>query len=102
MSRDFKMTGISIGSGLNKCAYHCKYCQIADFKPVKYTFERFVKIIERFIEYKEKNKLKDFEVSFWNGYSYDNQIEELQKRWNYIKKLLIGNSKFFCWVVYHT
>jgi len=88
MARPFKTTGIYILSGMNPCAYHCRYCQLTTTKPTKnITMDRFKAIVNRFIDYKHFNHLKDFDVDFWNGYTYDCSLIDFQKELDLHKKV---------------
>jgi len=88
MSRPFKTKGIYITAGINRCAYHCRYCQLTTIKLSKnITMDRFTAIVNRFIEYKHLNQLQDFRVDFWNGYTYDSSLIDFQKELNLHKKV---------------
>lgn len=79
MARPFNPTGIYITSGLASCAYHCRYCQLVHLKPSTFGMERFAAQVERFADYREKHGLTEFDVSFWNGYSYDFSLADFEK-----------------------
>ena len=95
MSREFDPKGISISTGIAKCANHCRYCQLAYRRPQHFSVERFAKFVEKFAAYREKN---GFGVSTWLGYSFDlnardfaRQIELYNKVNNWeLKVLLLG------------
>ena len=87
MSRPFKTTGIHISSGLVSCAYHCRYCQLAHIKATTFGIDRFVSVVDRFLNYKAKHSFNEFNVSFWNGYSYDSPINDFQKELNLYKRV---------------
>ncbi|MDD2839270.1 MAG: hypothetical protein PHX59_09975 [Sulfuricurvum sp.] len=87
MPRRFNTTGIYINSGLASCAYHCRYCQLVHIKPTTFGVDRFVGVIEKFLDYKEKNNLCEFDIGFWNGYSYDCSLCDFQKELDLHKKI---------------
>ena len=87
MSRQFNTTGISISSGLVSCAYHCRYCQLIHIKPTKFGMDRFVAVVDKFLEYKSKSNLTEFDISFWNGYSFDCSLSDFQKELDLQKRV---------------
>ena len=41
--------------------------------------DRFVAIVEKFLDYKKKNNIEDFHIGFWSGYSYNSVMDDFQK-----------------------
>ena len=100
MTREFQATGIGITAGIAPCAYHCSYCQLADRRISKIPIDRYVAVVERFMEYKESKGLANFGVDQWlgNAYSFDNyefdRISQLNhKLGNPYEALCLGGVK---------
>ncbi len=100
MPRKFQTTGIQITAGTAPCAYHCSYCQLADRSISKIRIDRYVAVVERFMEFKESKGLADFGVAQWlgNAYSFDtyefDRISQLSRKLgNTYEWLLLGGVK---------
>lgn len=71
MPREFHATGISITAATSPCAYRCSYCQLADIGVSKISIDRYARIVERFVEYKESKGLTDFGIGQWLGNAFN-------------------------------
>jgi MoaA/NifB/PqqE/SkfB family radical SAM enzyme len=99
MSRDFNPVGIQISAGLGKCANHCRHCQLSYKKPANFSVDRYVTVVDKFIDYREKT---GFEVNQWLGYSFNlsanyfSKLIELHHRLGgfELKVLLLGGLPF--------
>jgi hypothetical protein len=77
MPREFEPVGIAISGALAKCANRCRFCQLARLRPETYSVERYAKVVEKFIEYREKS---GFQMGQWLGYSYDFTLEDYARQ----------------------
>jgi hypothetical protein len=98
MPRDFTPAGIAISAGIAKCANHCRFCQLDYRRPESFSVERFVAVVDKFVEYKAKT---GFEVGQWLGYSFDLSLEDFDRQlklyartgWP-LKVILMGGMPF--------
>jgi hypothetical protein len=65
-------TAIMITASISPCAKpRCDYCQLPNNKISRISVDRFAAIVERFIEYKESQGLKDFKITEWLGNAFN-------------------------------
>lgn len=77
MFKDFQPVGISISAGLAPCTNHCRYCQLADRRLAHFSMDRFVAVVEKFLDYKTKT---GFDIGQWLGYSFELALNDFEKQ----------------------
>ncbi|TDX62523.1 hypothetical protein EDE12_11039 [Methylosinus sp. sav-2] len=70
MPREIIVTGIHLHANATACFHHCRYCQLKSYRLRPAPLERFVALVERFIEWRNDGH-EDFEIAPWYGNSHD-------------------------------
>jgi hypothetical protein len=70
MPREIIVTGIHLHANAASCFHHCRYCQLKSYRLRPAPLERFVALVERFIEWRNDGH-EDFEIAPWYGNSHD-------------------------------
>jgi hypothetical protein len=76
MARDVNITSIGLFTQMNACAHSCRYCCMADKKLVAIPLARFVRLIERFADWRDRTR-PGFRVAVANQYSSEEETEAL-------------------------
>jgi hypothetical protein len=83
MARDFTPSHIGISTGLGRCAYRCRYCLLAYYRPATYKIDRYIAVVEKFMEYKART---GFHFNQWLGYSFDIDTEDFAKQLDLVRR----------------
>jgi hypothetical protein len=78
MGRSIETDGIWVHCQTAPCANHCRYCQLSHKKLSNITFDRFRSVVERFREWKEEQRLADFEIVQWLGRADNHDVNTLR------------------------
>lgn len=80
MGRSIHIAGIALYARIAPCAHHCRYCLLGEKKLANISFSRFAALVDRFIDWKQQQGMKDFDVFHWVRFSYDFDIV-VMTRW---------------------
>lgn len=91
------IAGIHIVLNINPCAHDCRYCFFDNHKNSNLPVGRFLAIIERFLDWKQSRRLKNFHIPFviYHSDDYDlmttkKMIELLTREKDYMQLFLGG------------
>jgi hypothetical protein len=77
MSRAIDTIGLGIFGRLNACAHSCRYCNMGKKRLSNIPRERFAKVVERFIDWRDAAR-PGFRVAVASQYSDEEDIEEMK------------------------
>ncbi len=91
--------GIHIVLNINPCAHNCFYCCVDNHKGSKFPAGRYLAVVERFLDWKQSRRLKNFNIPFVIYYcdDYDlvttKKVIELQRREKGYMQLYLGGLR---------
>jgi hypothetical protein len=92
MKQPVEYTALAIGKATSPCCNHCRFCLDGpkDFQNIP--FDRFERIVERFIRWKEDNSLVNFGVVGGSSYTFMGPPEHIARRVRLAKRGGIDQS----------
>jgi len=78
---------LDIRTGNYKCASRCRLCQLLHTKTSGITLKKYIKIINKFYDFKEDNKLEKMHLNFWNGYALNSNLNDFSQLFHLHEKV---------------
>lgn len=77
LGRALEINGLALYANLAACATDCSFCLLGQKHPERLRFARFVALIERFLEWRQRAR-PAFEIFHWIRYSYNFSLEDMR------------------------
>jgi hypothetical protein len=88
-----KITGVGTVNDTGQCVTRCRWCAFGNIGAYNLTAERISAVLERLIEWRDRNRPSDYKVSFRWGRSFNFDIKTLVARAKLYKRVFGGMEK---------
>lgn len=93
MGEAIKITGVGTVNDTGQCVTRCRWCAFGNIGAYNLTAERISAVLERLIEWRDRNRPADFKVSFRWGRSFNFDLKTLVARAKLYKRVFGGQEK---------